>query len=139
MEKYEDTLIIIKPDAVDRGLEWRILQRFQDAGLKVVSIKRLLLHVRELKDHYREHKDKPFFDNLLNTMHTKYAYVVVLHGPNAISKARQLTGSTNCSEAAPGTIRGDFGNTKGGPYNLVHSSADLESAIREKMIWFWGG
>ena len=130
----ERTLSIIKPDATARNLIGKIIDRFETNGLKVVAGK--LMHMDEVKaaGFYAEHKDRPFFPNLVEYMTSASVFVQVLEGENAVLKNRELMGATNPSEAAPGTIRADFAETIDA--NAVHGSDSLESAIREINYFF---
>jgi nucleoside-diphosphate kinase len=130
----ETTLIILKPDAVQRGLSGEILARFERKGLRVVGM-RLMMVPRDLAErHYAEHKGKPFYPGLIQFVTSSPVMVLALRGLDAITVCRNLIGSTNGRKAAPGTIRGDFGMSGG--YNLVHGSDSPESAERELALWF---
>lgn len=130
----ERTLIILKPDCVQRRLVGRIVQRFEDKGLTVAGMK-LMQISRELAErHYAVHKGKPFYDGLLTYITSGPVVVMVLAGPNAITVSRKLMGKTFGPEAEPGTIRGDFGLSK--TYNLVHGSDAPESAAEEIALYF---
>lgn len=130
----ERTLIIVKPEGVQRGLAGQVLARFEAKGLKVVGLK-LLQIPRELAErHYAEHQGKPFYEGLVSHITSSPAVVGVLEGPEAISVARTLMGPTNPRTAPPGTIRGDFGLEIG--MNIVHGSDSPESAAREIGIFF---
>jgi nucleoside-diphosphate kinase len=130
----ETTMVFLKPDAVQRGLMGRILSRFEDKGLRVVATK--LINVpRELAEkHYAEHEGKPFYPTLINFVTSGPVLVLAIRGDNAVAVCRNLMGKTNGQEAAPGTIRGDFGMSPG--YNLIHGSDSAESAERELKMWF---
>lgn len=130
----ERTLIIVKPEGVQRGLAGQVLARFEAKGLKVVGLK-LLQIPRELAErHYAEHQGKPFYEGLVSHITSSPAVVGVLEGPEAISVARTLMGPTNPRTAPPGTIRGDYGLEIG--MNIVHGSDSPESAAREIGIFF---
>lgn len=133
----ETTLIILKPDALQRGLAGRILSRFEDTGLRLVGAR--LLHMdRELAERlYRPHVGKPFYDGLLRFMTSSPVMVLAVRGVGAIAICRKLMGATFGSQAAPGTIRGDFGVSSS--FNLVHGSDGPESARRELSIFFGEG
>ena len=130
----ETTLILIKPDGVQRSLSGEILSRLEKSGLKICGLK--LIHVDEklAKQHYAEHEGKPFFKDLKKFMTSGPVFVQVLEGENAVQKNRDLMGSTNPKEAAPGTIRADFANSIDA--NAVHGSDSVESAKREIEYFF---
>jgi nucleoside-diphosphate kinase len=132
----ERTLIIVKPEGVQRGLAGQVLARFEAKGLKIVGLK--LLHIpRELAErHYAEHQGKPFYEGLVSHITSSPVVVGVLEGPEAISVARTLMGPTNPRTAPPGTIRGDYGLEIG--MNIVHGSDSPASAEREIGIFFSG-
>jgi len=130
----ETTLIILKPDAVQRGLVGDILQRFERKGLRFVGMK--LIHVpRDLAEtHYAEHKGKGFYDGLIRFVTSSPVLVLAVRGIDAVAVCRKLIGATNGRKAEPGTIRGDFGMSGG--YNMIHGSDSPESAARELALWF---
>lgn len=132
----ERTLILVKPDAMQRGLAGTVLSRLEQRGLRVVGLR--LLHVdRAMAErHYAEHVGKPFFEGLVAYITSSPIVAAVFEGSNAVAAARQTMGSTRPTEAAPGTIRGDFGLEVG--RNLVHGSDSPESAAREIGIFFEG-
>ena len=125
----ERTLSIIKPDATSKNIIGKIIDRFEDNGLKVVAGK--LIHMDQAKaaGFYAEHEGKPFFPNLVEYMTSAPVFVQVLEGDNAVLKNRELMGATNPSEADPGTIRADFAETIDA--NAVHGSDSTDSANRE--------
>jgi nucleoside-diphosphate kinase len=128
------TLIIFKPDCVQRRLVGPILQRFEAKGLRIAALK-LLQVSRELgEQHYGEHKGKPFFGGLIEFITGGPVVVGVLVGNEAVTVVRNMLGATNGAAAAPGTIRGDFSISK--QNNLVHGSDSSESAAREIALWF---
>lgn len=130
----ERTLLIMKPDCVARALCGRILSRLEEKGLRVVAMKMMKV-TRELAEkHYAEHVAKPFFGELLEYITSGPVVPLVVEGRNAVAVCRKLIGKTDGSEAEPGTIRGDFGNSKG--FNLLHGSDSADSAAREIAIWF---
>jgi len=130
----ERTLIILKPDAVQRGLIGEILRRFEQRGLKIAAAK-FIMTPRELaQTHYAEHDGKPFYEGLVSYITSAPVLVLVLEGKNAIELSRQMIGKTRPHEAAPGTIRGDLAIDVG--RNLVHGSDSAESAAREIGLWF---
>ena len=132
----ERTLILIKPDAMQRGLAGEVLARLERRGLRVVGLR--LLHVdRPMAErHYAEHVGKPFFEGLVGYITSSPIIAAVLEGTSAVAAARQTMGVTRPTEAAPGTIRGDLGLEIG--RNLVHGSDSPESAEREIGIFFAG-
>ena len=130
----ERTLVLIKPDAVRRGLAGEILSRFERRGLDVRAAK-LLRVDRELGErHYAEHVEKPFFGELVDFITSAPTLALVLEGESAIAVTRTTIGATNPTDAAPGTIRGDLALAM--PDNLVHGSDSPESAAREIALWF---
>ena len=133
----QTTLIILKPDAVQRGLAGQILARFERKGLSIAALE--LKHVDDelARAHYAEHDGKPFFDSLLEFITSGPVVAAILEGPRAVSAFRQLAGGTDPVEkAVPGSIRGDFGLET--QFNLVHGSDSTESAEREIGLWFPG-
>jgi|TARA_B100001063_G_scaffold246886_1_gene288322 nucleoside-diphosphate kinase len=128
------TLSIIKPDATSKNIIGKIIDRFEENGLKVVAGK--LIHMDEAKaaGFYAEHDGKPFFSNLVEYMTSAPVFIQVLEGDNAVLKNRELMGATNPSEAEPGTIRADFAETIDA--NAVHGSDSPESAAREISYFF---
>ena len=130
----ERTLILAKPDAVERNLAGEVLARFERRGLKLRAA-RLVTASRELGEtHYAEHKEKPFFGELVDFITSAPLVAMVLEGDDAVTAARQLIGATNPLEANTGSIRGDFAIAVG--QNMVHGSDSPESAQREIGIWF---
>jgi nucleoside-diphosphate kinase len=130
----ERTLIILKPDAVQRGLMGRILTRFEDKGLKVVAARFERLAESKLEKHYEAHKAKPFYTGLVRFMGESPVMVMVLEGVNAITVCRRMMGATFGADAEPGTVRGDFGISRS--YNLVHGSDSAEAAETEIALFF---
>ena len=130
----ERTLILAKPDAVRRNLSGEILARFERRGLELRAA-RLVLATRELGEtHYAEHREKPFFGELVDFITSAPTLALVLEGESAIPVVRTTMGATNPIESAPGTIRGDLALAM--PDNLVHGSDSPESAEREIGLWF---
>jgi nucleoside-diphosphate kinase len=130
----ERTLILIKPDAMARGLAGEILGRFERRGL-VVQEARLVRVDRGLAErHYAEHSEKPFFGELVSFITSGPTLALALEGEGAIATARSTIGATNPADAAPGSIRGDLALAM--PDNLVHGSDSPESAERELLLWF---
>lgn len=130
----ERTLIIIKPDAVQRGLTGEILRRFEQRGLRIVGMKFMQVSRELAEKHYEEHKSKGFFEGLVAYITSSPVVVMVLEGTNAIEASRKTIGSTKPFEAAAGTIRGDFALEVG--RNLVHGSDSVESGQREVANFF---
>jgi nucleoside-diphosphate kinase len=128
------TLIICKPDCVQRRLVGEILRRFEAKGLKIVALKLVRVDRALGEKHYAEHQGKPFFGGLIDFITSTPVVVGILEGNEAIAVVRNLLGKTNGVEAAPGTIRGDFAISK--QNNLVHGSDSPESAQREIALWF---
>jgi len=133
----ERTLVLIKPDAMQRRLAGEILARFEQRGLEVRAAK--LVHVDEALagEHYHEHREKPFFGELVEFITSSPTLALVLEGESAVKVVRATMGSTNPVESAPGTIRGELALAM--PDNLVHGSDSLESAEREIALWFSDG
>jgi nucleoside-diphosphate kinase len=130
----ERTLVLVKPDGVQRLLTGRILARFEERGLKVVGLK-LVRVDRELAErHYAIHREKPFFGGLVDFITSSPLVALALEGPNAISVVRAMVGATRPNEAAPGTIRGDFALETA--QNLIHASDGPETAATELELWF---
>jgi nucleoside-diphosphate kinase len=129
------TLVLLKPDAVERGLAGQILSRFETKGLKVVALDLRQLDADTLARHYEEHVGKGFYADLVSFMSRNPVVALVLEGPeNTWEVVRNMMGATNPLKAAPGTIRGDYGTLF--TENLVHGSDSLESAQREIGIFF---
>jgi nucleoside-diphosphate kinase len=128
------TLILVKPDAFERGLTGEVLARFERKGLKLVALKLMRADEALANEHYAEHAEKPFFGELVTFITGGPLVAAVLEGPHAVDAARQLIGSTDPVEAAPGSIRGDFSLEV--TFNMVHGSDSAESAEREIGIWF---
>jgi len=126
--------VLVKPDGVQRGLIGTVIGRIENKGLKIAGLK--LIHVSEelAKEHYGEHVDRPFFGDLVSFITSSPVVALAIEGDNAVAVMRTLMGGTNPQEAAPGTIRGDFGMTIG--MNLVHGSDSPESAERELNLFF---
>ena len=130
----ERTLVLIKPDGVQRLLTGRILARYEDRGLKLVGLK-LIRVSRDLAErHYAVHREKPFFGGLVDFITSAPLVAAVLEGPNAIAVVRAMNGATRPHEAAPGSIRGDFALETA--QNLVHASDSAENAVAEVALWF---
>jgi nucleoside-diphosphate kinase len=128
------TLILVKPDAFERALTGEVLARFERKGLRIAALKKLTATEQIAHEHYAEHKEKPFFGELVDFITGGPLVAAVLEGPEAVKAARQVIGATNPVEAAPGSIRGDFALEV--TFNMVHGSDSDESAAREIAIWF---
>lgn len=133
----EETLSIIKPDAVEAHHIGDIISRFEKNGLTIAAIKMVQLKSDQAKEFYKEHESKPFFKELIEFMTSGPVVVMVLSGPDAIAKNRELMGATDCKKAQGGTLRKDFASsiTK----NAVHGSDSKESALREISFYFTSG
>ena len=125
----ERTFIILKPDCIQRGLSGEVIRRFEDKGLKIVALKMVLVSKEKAEYHYAEHKEKPFFRELVDFITSSPVIIMVLEGEDAIKMARKLSGATKAIDSEPGTIRGDFVLHTG--QNIVHTSDSSESAKRE--------
>ena len=130
----ERTLVLIKPDAVGRKLAGKILSRFEGRGLDLRAAKLLTVDRQLAEEHYAEHREKPFFGELVEFITSAPTLALVLEGESAISVVRTTMGATNPTDATPGTIRGDLALAM--PDNLVHGSDSPESAKREIGLWF---
>ena len=138
----EATLVVIKPDGIQKSLTGNVLTRLSETHLVILAAK-IVIVSRELASvHYQHLKDKPFFEDLIKFImgeyHTNRTLALVYYGENAITKVREICGATNPEEAKPGTIRGSFGRitTKGVFENVVHASSCREDAEREIKLWF---
>jgi nucleoside-diphosphate kinase len=125
---------MIKPDAVVRGLIGEVISRIERKGLKIVGMRMIHLSREEAEELYSIHKDKPFFNELINFVTSAPVVVMAVEGESAISVMRKIIGSTDSKDASPGTIRGDFSCSKS--MNIIHASDSLESAKRELSIFF---
>lgn len=125
----ERTFIILKPDCLQRGLSGEVISRFEKKGLKIVAMKLIKISRQKAEYHYAEHKEKPFFKELVDFITSSPVIIMTLEGDDAIKMARKLSGATKAIDAEPGTIRGDFVLHTG--QNIVHTSDSAESAKRE--------
>lgn len=125
----EQTFVILKPSTIQRSLVGDVLTRFQRKGLFITGIKMMQLDEQILRIHYAHLVDRPFFPMLVNSMTVTPVIVMVLKGKDAVAVVRSMVGATNCRNAAPGTIRGDFGMS--GQENIVHASDSPENAVIE--------
>jgi len=128
------SLVIIKPDAVQRGLIGEILARYERRGLRIAAMKLEVVSPRTAEEHYAEHQGKPFFAGLVEYITSSPSVVLILEGPEAVGIVRKMNGARRPAEAEPGTVRGDYGLTVG--RNLVHASDSVQSAAREVGIFF---
>ena len=133
----EQTLIIFKPDAVQRGLIGRIMSRFEDKGLKVIGAKFMQISPELAAVHYEVHQERPFYAGLVDFMTSSPVMVLALEGVGAIAMCRCMMGATFGSQADAGTIRGDFGVSNS--FNLIHGSDSPEAAERELDLFFQEG
>ncbi len=131
------TLVLCKPDALQRGLIGRIISRFEDKGLKIAGLKMLRIDEHLAEQHYHEHLKKDFYPDLVSFITSSPVVALVVEGDNAVEVVRHLMGITNPQSAASGTIRGDFGLDL--TMNLVHGSDSLASAEREVALFFGSG
>jgi nucleoside-diphosphate kinase len=134
VENLETTLILIKPDGVQRGLIGKIISQIEQKGLQIRGMKLMSVTEEIAGSHYGEHVGKPFFDSLVTFITSSPVVAMAVSGDNAVQVMRTIMGSTNPQDSAPGTIRGDFGMTIG--MNLIHGSDSVESAERELRIFF---
>ncbi len=130
----ETTLIILKPDAVQRGLCGRIITRFEEKGFQIVGAKVMQISQELAATHYEAHRDKPFYAGLVRFMTGSPVFVMALRGKGAIDICRKMMGATFGSKADPGTIRGDFGLSNS--FNLIHGSDSPDAARRELGLFF---
>jgi len=130
----EQSLVIIKPSGVERGLVGDIISRFQRRGLIICGLKMMRLSEQLLREHYAHLVDKPFFPSLMRSMQASPVVVMCLRGVDAINVIRAMVGSTNARNAAPGTIRGDFGMSS--QENIIHASDSVENGIIETRRFF---
>ena len=130
----EKTLILLKPDSLQRGLSGEIISRFEKKGFKIIGMKLIKVSKDLAETHYSEHKGKPFFEDLVAFITSSPIIAMVIETQNAINIARNMMGSTNPIDALPGTIRGDFGISV--EYNIIHGSGSETSAKREISLFF---
>ena len=130
----ETTLVLIKPDGVQRGLIGTILARFEARGFQVVGLKFLTPSKGLLEQHYEAHKERSFYPGLVSFMGSGPVAAIALRGLKAIDVVRTMMGKTNSAEALPGTVRGDLGISRS--FNLIHGSDSPEAATRELGLWF---
>ena len=130
----ERTLILIKPDGVQRQLVGRIIDRYESRGLRIAGLKLVAVERAHAEEHYAVHADKPFFPGLVDFIISSPLVAMVVEGTNAIAVCRAINGATRPHEAAPGSIRGDLALETG--MNLVHASDSVENATAEIALWF---
>jgi nucleoside-diphosphate kinase len=130
----ERSLMLIKPDAVQRGLSGAIIERLERRGLKIVAMKMIQMDKSLAQRHYAVHQNKPFFNDLIKFITYCPIIAAVFEGKNAVEVIRQTMGETNSAKAQPGTIRGDFGIDL--QHNLVHGSDSVENAVKEINLFF---
>lgn len=130
----ERTLILVKPDAVQRKLIGTVISRIENKGLTIVAMKMLHVTPELSRQHYAEHVEKPFYPDLESFITSAPVVALIVEGPDAVTVMRTLMGKTNGRESAPGTIRGDYGASR--QMNLIHGSDSAESAAREIAIYF---
>lgn len=133
----ERTLVLVKPDGMQRGLAGEILTRLERRGLRIVGLRLFQMQDAVARQHYAEHEGKPFFDGLISYITSGPIIAAVLEGTGAVEVVRKTMGATNPGKAEPGTIRGDLGLETG--RNLIHGSDSLESAQREIALFFEEG
>ncbi len=140
----ERSLVVIKPDGVKRALTGEILSRFEKTGLKVIALKMVRVEKDFAKKHYKAHQEKPFFKDLVEFLSEGPVVAFVIEGVHAVDNVRKMVGPTSPSDAAPGTIRGDYAHlsmryasqTGSGGKNIIHASGSLSEAKEEIKMWF---
>ena len=130
----EQTLIVLKPDSVKKNLVEEILRRFEDKGFVIKKLKMLTMEKNEAEHFYSVHKEKPFFNELVSFITSGPIVAAVIEGSDAVNKVRAIIGATRPNEAAPGTVRRDFGTNV--TQNAIHASDSIESFIKESKIIF---
>jgi nucleoside-diphosphate kinase len=133
----EQTFVMVKPDGVQRGLIGVVVSRLEQRGYQLVAAKLMSVSTALAQEHYAEHKERPFFGELVQFITSSPVFAMVWEGPGVIGAARTMMGKTNPLDAAPGTIRGDYAVSLG--MNIVHGSDSLQSAQREISLWFAAG
>jgi nucleoside-diphosphate kinase len=132
--KSESTLIVIKPDGIRRNLIGKIISRFEDKGFRLIDLRFFIFSRQQASEFYSVHRSKPFFEELVSFITSGPVIACLIEGDNAITAVRLMAGATKSFEAAPGTIRGDFG--LGLTENLIHASDSPESFIKESRVIF---
>lgn len=130
----DKTLVLIKPDGTDRNLIGKIISSYEEKGLVIEELRSLIADEKRVSEHYMEHKDKSFYQGLIDSFLGKKIVAMTIAGNNAIEEVRKINGATDPLKAEKGTIRGDFGLEL--PNNTVHASDSIESFNREYSIWF---
>jgi nucleoside-diphosphate kinase len=130
----ERTLVLVKPNGVERGLIGELISRYERRGLHIAALKLLVVEREVAERHYAEHVDKPFFEELVSFITRGPIVAMVIEGPSAVQVVRDMNGATNPLKAAPGTIRGDLALDMG--ENVVHGSDGVESGLREIALYF---
>ena len=130
----ERTLVLVKPDGVQRGLIGNVITRFEQRGLRLVGMKFIQMSKELAGEHYAEHKERPFYNDLISYIPSGPVVAMVWEGTNGIAVVRSMMGATRPDESAPGTIRGDFGLDVG--RNIVHGSAKPDDTVREVSLFF---
>lgn len=130
----QKSFVMMKPDTVQRRLMGKVLNRFEEKGLKLVAAKLMVIDEKLAKEHYGEHSEKPFFNDLVSYITSGPIFAMVIEGDECISLIRKIVGATNPKEADLGTIRGDFGMDTG--RNIIHASDSTDSAKREISLFF---
>ncbi|WP_432666868.1 nucleoside-diphosphate kinase [Wukongibacter baidiensis] len=130
----ERTLVLIKPDAVERNIIGKIIGIYEESGLYIENLKMISPTRRILEEHYEEHREKSFFEELIASLKDKNAVALIIKGDEAISRVRKINGATDPVKAEEGTIRKTYASSI--RYNTVHGSSDPEAAEREIRIWF---
>jgi nucleoside-diphosphate kinase len=133
-ESLERTLVLVKPDGVQRGLIGEVISRLERRGLRLVGARFLRVSLQLAQTHYAIHEGKPFYEGLIEYITSSPVMAMAWEGPNAVAAVRQTMGSTRPTEAAPGTIRHDFGLEVN--YNLTHASDSVENGQKEVNLWF---
>ena len=133
-DNVQRTLVVLKPDAVQRGIAGELLARFERRGLRIAALRLIRVGRAMAEAHYEIHRGKFFYEDLVKTISASPVVAIVLEGPNAIPVVRAMVGATRPHEAAPGTIRGDYALV--GLRNLIHASDAPETAVTEIALWF---
>lgn len=133
----ERTLVILKPNAIQRELTGRLISRFERRGMKIIGLKMAAISREEAEKHYGEHEGKPFYGELVEFITSGPSVLMVIEAENAVSLVRQMVGSTDPMSAVPGTIRGDYATSVG--HNMIHASDSVRSAEREIDQFFEAG
>ncbi len=130
----EQTLVILKPNAVQRELIGNLISRFEQRGLKITAMKLCIISTETAERHYREHLGEAFYEGLISFITSGPSVIIVLESLAAVNIVRSMVGATNPADAAPGTIRGDYATSPG--HNMIHASDSTESALREIELFF---